>query len=105
MIEECISKLRKLDRQCARVNEMTPAMHVEFEQALIELLNDAVSDNHKALIDMRRLQNELELTRWGLKAALSELCRANGSKHGKTYKLSAPSASRCSLVPTNRQDQ
>ena len=81
MIEDCISKLQELDMYCHKVNIMTPAMHEEFEKALIELLQHSVTDNQKALIGIRKLQNELDLTRRGLKVVLGELSKNAVTKH------------------------
>lgn len=73
MLDDCITKLQELDRTCHKVNEMTPAMHEEYEKALIELLQHAVTENRKAAVTIRKLQSELELTRGGLKNLLSGL--------------------------------
>lgn len=81
MIDDCINTLQELDRHYHKVNEMTPDMHEEFEKALIELLHHSVADNQRALMGIRKLQNELEFTRWGLKVVLQEYCKKSITKH------------------------
>jgi hypothetical protein len=67
MLDDCITKLQELDRRYSKVNEITPAMHEEFEKALIELLQHSVTENQRAITTIKKLQNELVMTRCGLK--------------------------------------
>lgn len=73
MLDECITKLHELDRHIRKVNEMTPDMHEKYEKALIELLQLSVIENQKAAATIRKLQNELKMTRSGLQALISGL--------------------------------
>lgn len=91
MFDDCISTLKRLDRCCNKVSKMTPAMHEEFEKTLIELLQHAVDDNHQAMVCIRNLQHELEVTRRGLEKALEKT--ANKKHH----------AGECRFVNTNKR--
>jgi len=89
MFDDCICTLKRLDRYCSKVSKMTPAMHEEFEKTLIELLQHAVDDNRQAMVCIRHLQHELEVTRRGLEKALA---KKSSKKHN---------AEGCRFVNTN----
>lgn len=73
MLDDCITKLQRLNRHCSNVNEMTTDMHLEYENALIELLQHAIIENRKAVTTIKKLQHELDLARTGLKAVLGQV--------------------------------